>query len=246
MQIFLRLLLSCILCWATLVTPLSAEEIPSGLMISTSRLIYTEGQPSVSFWLANHSTQPWVVTAAVFKTDTHGEANREKSAQFLVTPPMALLAPGQRLPFRLVWIGSLEANHKTEGLERLRLNLVPGNEVQSQQNTLSISASLWLKVFVRSMALSEIHEQLERPHFVASCQDESLTIENKEPFWQTVRSVKMGEKELIDEKAPAPMLAPFDKLTLPSATCHSSPVMGILNDNGLVISLPLDKDKAHD
>lgn len=246
MQVFLRLLLLCSLCWGTIVSPLNAEEIPSGLMISTSRLIYTEGQPSVSFWLANRSTQPWVVTASVFKTDTHGEANREKSAQFLVTPPMALLAPGQRLPFRLVWIGSSVANNKTEGLERLRLNLVPGNDVQSQHNTLSISVSLWLKVFVRSMALNEVHGQMERPHFVASCHGESLTIENKEPFWQTVRSVKMGGKELIDEKAPAPMLAPFKKLTLPSATCNSSPVMGILNDNGLVISLPLDKDEAHD
>ncbi len=208
-----------------------AQDSSSGptWKLSASRVIYVEGSPSETLWLTNTSDRPWLVSAAVFQTDSKAEASLTKSDSLLADPPSATVFPGKRFAVKLVWVGDNASwQLPVERLERLRLKLLPakdgGTSEQTDKVDMQLAAELWIKVFLRPKMLATD----ESPRTIeVDCEGSSrLSALNLTPYWITLRSLKSTTSELIDPQSPAPTLAPQSRQELSTVAPCQAPLVG--------------------
>lgn len=216
------------------------DDQPDDWELSASRLIYNEGEGTASFWLTSHSDLPWVVTGAVFTTNTIGEPLDRVSSLFLLNPPMAVIPPNGRKAFRLVWIGQPNVLGKDkEILERLRLRLIPSVEApKSGESTMQISATVWVKIFARSTSLVT-KDSLTNVSLSINCGQNTAVVHNPSPYWLTLRSLKSDNVELINPALPAPLLRPLGELSVSARQCRAPWKASVINDDGFSKEVPI-------
>lgn len=208
------------------------SNVQAALTVDRSRLIFNEGDKSVSINITNKNLRdPYLAQGWI------EDQNEEKvSGPLMVLPPVQRVEPGAKTLVRIQGLPDFSALPKDrESVFYFNLREIPPKS--DMVNTLTLSMQTRLKVFYRPSVLKVDPLQMNVPGA------EKITLEKKGDkyvmnnptgyYFSFVEGRKSSKGKGIDGFEPV-MVAPFSNLTLPLSTTvfGSTPVLMFINDYG--------------
>lgn len=205
-----------------LFTPYLAQAT-GGIAIQKTRIVFAAKQKQATITVENTTDansflmQSWVENAAGNKTK-----------DFIVTPPLFVISPGDENILRLIYTGGVQPNDR-ETLYYFVNKAIPSidKEKIAENNVLMITTAARLKLFYRPEGLSPaIQDAPAALQFQQ--QGNQLKISNPTPYYLTLIDLKAGGQPLKDVMVP-----PKDSLSQPLPAGNSQTITySTINDYG--------------
>ncbi|HDH9217590.1 TPA: molecular chaperone [Escherichia coli] len=232
--LLLGLMFSCCLC-----LPAQAEKVDTniGLSLLFTRVIFHESdEKGVSLQVNNKTDNAYLLQSVIHSVDPNtglvmeAESLSEDSTlsdkkPFMVTPPLFRFEPKSEIKLLIRRVPSVLLDDKKESVFYISLKAIPIIHSEMNQNNMSISTVINLKLFYRPNALEK--------WFIEEVPDsEKLTF-----------SIKQGAVEIIN---PTPYWITFDHLTIEGLNIDKESLRRMLPPLGTVryVSPALSKNKS--
>ncbi|ELV2798025.1 fimbria/pilus periplasmic chaperone [Enterobacter ludwigii] len=208
---------------AVLSAGLSQYSVAAGISLGSTRLIYPQTEKQVSITVNNSDTkgsyliQTWV-----------SDAQGEKSAGFVVTPPLFVLKPGKMNVLRIMYVGP-ELPKDKETVFYLNNKAIPSvNKTAIAGNTLQIATQSVIKLFVRPARLAM--KSADAPAMLrCKASNGSVIVTNPSPYFITLVNLTVGGKKL-----PNTMVPPQGEQTVTAAASAGAVSLQTVNDYGAI------------
>ncbi|USA47469.1 molecular chaperone [Acinetobacter sp. C26M] len=166
----------------------------AGLVTSSSRVIYHEGEREKSFVIANINEYPIVVQT--WFDDGSGDPE-QANAPFIILPAIFRMQPEGIQPLRIFYTGSALPDDR-ESVFWLNLYEVPGikkDTIKENQAKLDFAMNTQLKIFYRPKRLRKIeaHEIIKKLKFELKSENNQvfLVCENSSPYHISFSGLKV-------------------------------------------------------
>lgn len=209
-----------------LVSCICISSVQAALLLDRTRIIYNEGEQSVSLGVTNQSKiEPYIAQSWIEDSTGH-----KVKSPFLILPPLA----------------RIEANEKT----MLRVTLLPGNTLPADKesvfyvnvteippksnkvNALQIALRSRIKMFYRPAAIAPKRDDNLASHLTIITQNNSLSITNPTPLHITLVSITEGSANKPVKFDPV-MMSPGQSILVPySGSSNEQIVVSHMNDYG--------------
>lgn len=203
---------------------LSLPAHAGGIALGATRLVYPADAKQISIALTNSDKKNRFLIQSWVSDDSEN-----KSADFVLTPPLFLSKPSSENTLRIMYIGP-ELPKDRESIFWLNSKAIPSVNRESIQdkNVLQIAILSRIKLFVRPANLpstpAEAPAQLK-----FSRQMNELKIDNPSPYYVTLVNLNVGISKL-----PNTMVAPMSSSTVAIAgnTTSNTVTYQTINDYG--------------
>ena len=215
--------LSTIIAVAVLSASLTPSTFAAGISLSSTRLIYPQGEKQVSINVNNSDTrESYLVQSWV--SDVQGT----KSSSFVITPPLFVLKPGKMNVLRVMYVGP-ELPKDKESVFYLNSKAIPSvNKTAIAANTLQIATQSVIKLFVRPAQLG-ITSADAPATLRCKINSGSVTVTNPSPYYVTLVNFTVGGKKL-----PNTMVPPRGEQTVSTGLSGGPISLQTLNDYGAI------------
>ncbi|KAA8995402.1 fimbria/pilus periplasmic chaperone [Affinibrenneria salicis] len=168
-----------------------------GVALGATRVIYSAGATQTSLAVTNTDTKnPFLIQSWV------EDANGEKSANFVVTPPLFVAKPSGENILRIMYVGAPLPTDR-ESVYWMNVKAIPSvdrNAIQDK-NVLQLAVLSRIKLFVRPVGLPQ--SPADAPTQLRfHRQGDSLTINNPTPYFVTLVNFNMGTRKLPNTMVP--------------------------------------------
>ncbi len=173
-----------------------------GVALGATRIIYPSGEKQVSLPISNTSSdntfliQSWV-----------SDADGNKVNDFIVTPPLFVIAPNKENTTRIMYVGE-DLPSDRESVFYFNSKAIPStSKEKASANSLQIATQSVIKLFVRPRDLET--SSFEAPeNLTCSIIDSELKINNPTPYFVSLININLDGRKINST-----MINPFDKLT---------------------------------
>lgn len=201
----------------------AAETKKGGTALGATRLVYPQGATEISVPVTNSSgTSRYLIQSWV--EDVTGQ----KSADFIVTPPLFVSKPKAESTLRIMYIGKQLPTDR-ETVFYLHSKTIPSvnpNTIQSQ-NVLQIAIESVIKIFVRPKGLPMTVDKAPSSLKCNQTQGQ-LKITNESPFYVSLIEVNVG-----NQKVENTMVPPKEQITIRTPNNATGPItFKAVNDYG--------------
>lgn len=199
------------------------SQAAGGIVLSNTRIIYPAGQKQASITVRNISKDSRYLVQS-WAEDELGN----KTAAFIVTPPLYVSNPGTENTLRMMYTGSLPAAHH-ETLYYLTAKAIPAVDKSKTEgrNVLMLAAATRIKLIVRPQGLRPTPEKAPEMLSV-SRSGRQVTLKNPTPYYLTLVQMKTGNQSLNSVMVPP---LGEHRLTLPAGHADSLHFR-VMNDYG--------------
>lgn len=218
---------------ATLLSMLALPVQADGFGINATRLIYPEGEASISTSVRNTiNDRPWLVQVAVSSAQ-----DKLTDAPFLVIPPLFRLEPQSTNQVRITLKHDLLPKDR-ESVFYFHATAVPASsksgDLQPQKNIngmVQFGVGNIIKLFYRPSGLPVTPAYAQQNlQFKATAQ--GLEISNPSPYFVSLESLQVAGKKLTLSTPNARMLAPFGSHVWPTSQTKGKVEWQTINDHG--------------
>ncbi|AJR00387.1 fimbria/pilus periplasmic chaperone [Hafnia alvei] len=195
-----------------------------GIALGSTRVIYPASAKQVSLAITNSDSknvfliQSWVATA-----------DGSKSTDFIITPPLFVMKPGNENTLRIMYVGNKPLPADRETVYYLNSKAIPSSAPSAPgQNTLQIATQSVIKLFVRPAGLpTKSDEALKTVRCQFSGTD--LSVSNPSPYYVTLVNF-----DIAGQHQPNTMIAPMSSSKVAVPANHGSNVVSFqtVNDYG--------------
>lgn len=206
---------------ATLSLTCLSQAVAGGMTLGATRVIYPQGAKQVSLPLTNSDAkniflvQTWVAT-------TDGQ----KSADFVVTPPLFVSQPKKENLLRIMYVGGMLPTDR-ETVYYLNSKSIPSVDKEKiTGNTLQIATQSVIKVFIRPQNLPSLSTDAPgglRCHYEGS----NAVITNPSPYY-----VSLVQFFINNQRQPNNMVPPKGKLKVAASNGQGNITFQTVNDYG--------------
>lgn len=185
----------------------------SGISFDFTRIVMTDNDKKGVFYHAyNNNPFPILVQSwgSNLDTDTGSvdETAKKLKVPFIVLPPLQRVEPGEKFTLNLRFNGE-PVPEKKESVYLLSFKAIPASESNNNNNNkLSMTVVLNIKVFIRSGLPDDGGIVSTLNKLTASWQPDGIMINNPSPYWLTLSSMMIDNKE-IDKKELLKMAVPM-------------------------------------
>ncbi|USD61316.1 fimbria/pilus periplasmic chaperone [Vibrio sp. SCSIO 43140] len=224
----------------------------ANIVMTGSRVIYNEGQRFVNVNLSNKSENVFFVQSWVDET----EDSDEKSEYYVVTPPIARLAPNSGQIIRVISIDESAYPRDRESISYFNFLQIPTNKSLKKEldsvNKLFVTVKHKVKLFYRPLGIKDFNDQPEKMIRVTMVESDDASVKirvyNDRPFYLSMS----GNIGFIDNgteiKTAGRMIEPysyrdfdFDKSEKMLDKLHSGIVeFRMVSDLGALLSMRFD------
>ncbi|SNY69821.1 molecular chaperone [Enterobacter sp. CC120223-11] len=228
-----------------LVFSLTASQTLAALSVDRSRLIFNEGDKSVSMEITNNNKElPYL--AQGWLEDEHENKIKGK---FTVLPPLQRIEPDSKTSIRLQALPDLSTlPQDRESLYYLNIREIPTKD--NKENALTLALQLRLKMFYRPSALKITHVEGHYPGIEAVTlkkKDSGYTLVNPTPYYLTFTAIRDSQKGVALPGFDPVMVSPKSttELDLKGQFPHTSPVLMMIDDYGGTLRLTFRCSQTH-
>lgn len=207
---------------------LLSAPVKASIVITGTRVIYSQGERSVSVKLNNNGKSPVLIQSWI-DDGVMSKSPDTSTAPFIVTPPINRVDPGKGQTLQISFTGEQLPSDK-ESVFWLNVLEVPArNSSKKDENFLQIAFRTRIKLFYRPEALQGI--SLEAPDKLEwKTVEGKLQATNKTPWYVSVSGVQANGK-----KTEGKMIAPFEAEFFPLQVSHGQMIhFNVVNDYGAV------------
>ena len=207
---------------------LLSAPVKASIVITGTRVIYSQGERSVSVKLNNNGKSPVLIQSWV-DDGVMSKSPDTSTAPFIVTPPINRVDPGKGQTLQITFTGKKLPSDK-ESVFWLNVLEVPArNSSKKDDNFLQIAFRTRIKLFYRPQALQG--KYIEAPDNLEwKTVDGKLLAANKTPWYVSVSGVSANGK-----KTAGKMIAPFNAESFPLRVSHGQMIhFDVVNDYGAV------------
>ncbi|HIE5388228.1 TPA: fimbrial biogenesis chaperone [Enterobacter cancerogenus] len=183
----------------------------ASVVLGATRLVYHEGDDSVTLRLSNRDKSPYLIQSWVTRAadaDSAASAGAQETP-FIVTPPLFRMNAGDSNELNIVK-KSKALPEDRESVFYLNVKAIPGREVNSK-STLLIAVKSTLKLFYRPSALKDENVEKAWGQLTFSQKNTTLVVSNDSPCFITFYSL-VADGTPVKIKGQE-MIAPFAKHT---------------------------------
>lgn len=195
----LNILLAVILSVGSMTTAFAG-----GVSLGATRVIYPQNAAQTSLSVHNSDAskvfliQSWV-----------SNAEGQKSADFVITPPIFVIQPKKENMIRIMYVGKNALPTDHESLYYLSSKAIPSGKADEKINTLQIATETTIKMFVRPNNLPV--QSIDAPQMLRCKLDNgSVKVNNPSPYYITLVNFTVGDKPMNNT-----MIAPKSELSVP-------------------------------
>lgn len=170
-----------ILISAALLLSAMPSAFAGGIALGSTRVIYPISSSQVSLSITNSdSKNVFLIQSWVSNEDG------SKSADFIITPPLFVIKPGNENTLRIMYVGKTQLPTDRETVYYLNSKAIPSSAPSAPgQNTLQIATQSVIKLFVRPTGLSTKSDDAVKS---VRCQfsGNAMTVSNPSPYYVTL------------------------------------------------------------
>ncbi|EKT53133.1 fimbria/pilus periplasmic chaperone [Providencia sneebia] len=207
----------------------------SAIALDRTRVIYNEGDKSVSMTLSNENkNNPYLAQAWI-----EDQNDVKVNSPFLVTPPVHRIEADSKSQIKIQGLpAALQLPNDRESVYYLNVREIPPRS--DKPNVLQIALQTKIKIFYRPKALKqkERMESIPQQNEIKILnQGGNYIVKNPSPFFISLTKVKQGDLEVANFEPM--MIAPFGQESLGKAIGNlgTSPTLVYLNDFGGPVDL---------
>ena len=214
---------------------LLAQSAYSAIALDRTRVIYDEGEKSVSIGLTNeHKTSPYLAQAWI-------ENNKDEkvNSPFIVTPPVHRIEADSKSQIKVQAIPAVAQLPKDrESVYYLNVREIPPRS--DKVNVLQIALQTKIKLFYRpaSIATKDRLENLPQENEIKIIkQGGNNVVKNPSPYYLSITKLKKGNTDV--ENFEPIMVPPLGEMSLgqTAGDIGTSPTLVYLNDFGGTVNL---------
>ncbi|CAM6708356.1 MULTISPECIES: molecular chaperone [Enterobacter] len=217
----------------------------AALSVDRSRLIFNEGEKSVSIGITNNNKDlPYLAQA--WLEDQHENKIKGK---FTILPPLQRIEPDGKTSIRIQPLPDLSTlPQDRESLYYLNLREIPTKD--NKENVLTLALQLRLKMFYRPAALKIAHPEGHYPgieNVKLTKKNGGYTLVNPTPYYLTFTAIRDSQKGAALPGFDPVMVSPKSaaELALKGGLPGTSPVLMLIDDYGGPLRLTFNCTQAH-
>lgn len=217
----------------------------AALSVDRSRLIFNEGDKSVSMEISNNNNEsPYL--AQVWLED---ELENKIKGTFTILPPLQRIEPDGKTSIRLQPLPDLSTlPQDRESLYYLNIREIPTKN--NKENVLTLALQLRLKVFYRPAALKIAHPEGHYPGIetvTLKKKDGGYTLVNPTSYYLTFTAIRDSQKGAALPGFDPVMVSPKStaELALKGQLPGASPVLMLVDDYGGPMRVTFNCTQAH-
>lgn len=220
---------------AMISTSLIAQSAYSAIALDRTRVIYNEGEKSVSITLSNENkNSPYLAQAWI-----ENEKDEKVNSPFIVTPPVHRIEADAKSQIKVQSIPAISQLPKDrESVYYLNVREIPPRS--DKPNVLQIALQTKIKLFYRPSGIIQKDRMDLIPQeneIKISKQGNNFVVKNPSPFFMSITKLKKGNSD-VDKFEPV-MVPPLGEMSLGSTAgdIGASPTLVYLNDFGGTVDL---------
>lgn len=209
---------------STALAVFSCHSYAGGIVLGGTRIIYPADASQSSLSVRNTSKkdvfliQSWVT-----------DANKQKTHDFIVTPPLFVMNPGKENTVRLELTGKPAWPADRESLYYFNSKAIPSTPKDpGSHNSLQIATETVIKMFIRPAGLPVQPEDAPKK-LTCHVNGNEITVTNPSPYYISMVNLLSGH-----EKLPSSMVAPESSLSIHTHSPAESLSFQNINDYGAV------------
>jgi fimbrial chaperone protein len=220
--------------FGTTLLAISAATQAAGFGVDSTRLIYPQGDTSISATIRNTETNiPYLVKAEISRS-----VASNKAAEFDVIPPLVRLNPGSTNHLRIVARDISHLPSDRESVFWFRTTAIPASQqpdmakqMEHTQGALRFGVGSIIKLFYRPAGLPGSSDDAQRGlKFTRTAK--GIQVNNPSPYFVSFASVSVGEKKLPLSTPEQKMIAPFASYTWTVSGATGTVKWKTINDGG--------------
>lgn len=215
---------------AILVVSLFSQSTYAAIALDRTRVLYNEGERSVSLMLENESeTKPYL--AQSWLENSHDE---KINSPFIVTPPVQRIEAANKSQIKIQALPAISTLPKDrESIYYLNVREIPPRS--ESPNVLQIALQTKIKMFYRPKSIvveSRLESNPMEKDIVIEKQGNSYNVKNPSPYYLTITKVRKNNVEINGFEAV--MIEPFGQHALGTKVgdLGNAPTLEYLNDFG--------------
>jgi fimbrial chaperone protein len=220
--------------FATTLLAVSAATQAAGFGVDATRLIYPQGDASISTTIRNTETNtPYLVKAEISRSATNSQA-----AAFDVIPPLVRLNPGSTNHLRIVARNVSQLPSDRESVFWFRTTAIPASQqpdmtaqTEHAQGMVRFGVGTIIKLFYRPAGLPGSSDDAQRGlKFTRTAK--GIQASNPSPYFVSFTSISVGGKFLPLSTPEQKMIAPFSTSTWTISGAKGTVKWKTINDGG--------------
>lgn len=209
-------------------------SLKAGVIVESSRIVYSESNREQSLMLANGNSYPVIVQCWIDNGDPDGSPETAGETPILPLPGIFRLEPGEKKVVRLLATG-IEQPKDRESLYWLNIYELTPNESfrQPEKPVVKVAIRLQIKVFYRPTSIKNDDNDDVEFH-LSNKETGSVYVENKSPRYITFSKVEISGAGRSGVFYPG-MVSPFSKIKVNSGLAIFKPnkvKYTVINDDG--------------
>ncbi|WP_193016392.1 molecular chaperone [Proteus sp. FME41] len=202
------------------------HEVHAGVIISGTRVIYTEGNKNVSINVENPDEIPYLIQSWI------DDADENKQSKFTITPPLFRLNPDKANTLRIFLTeGNLPSNQ--ESLFWLNIKTIPATE--KTENSLQIAFKTQMKLIYRPDKFKKVNFEEEQKKLIWSKVGSKINVNNPTPYFFNFQTIKFNGETVNDVSYVEPFsIKSFD---INNNNEHGTINWEVINDYGASVNL---------
>lgn len=220
---------------AVISTSLIAQSAYSAIALDRTRVIYNEGEKSVSITLSNENkNSPYLAQAWI-----ENEKDEKVNSPFIVTPPVHRIEADAKSQIKVQSVPAISQLPKDrESVFYLNVREIPPRS--DKPNVLQIALQTKIKLFYRPSGIMQKDRMDLIPQendIKISKQGNNFIVKNPSPFFMSITKLKKSNSE-VDKFEPI-MVPPLGEMSLGNSAgdIGTSPTLVYLNDFGGTVDL---------
>ena len=161
----------------------------AGVIISGTRVIYNEGNKTVSINVKNPDKMPYLIQSWI------DDFEEKKQSKFTITPPLFRLNPDKENTLR-IFLTEEGLPSDQESLFWLNIKTIPATE--KTENSLQIAFKTQMKLIYRPKSLKDVNFEEEQKKLSWSKERGKVIVYNPTPYFMNFQTIKFNGK-LVDD-----------------------------------------------
>lgn len=209
------------------ISVLSTVSYAGGIALGKTRIIYPLNAKEASIQVTNSAEENKFLIQSWIENQ-----NEEKTADFVVTPPLFVSNPTTENTLRLTYLGTDLPKDK-ETIYWFNSKSIPSINYEKVKdiNVLQVAVQSRIKIFMRPLNLPYSSDEALN-HLIFRSSSNNLTITNNSPYYINIVNLKLGENPL-----PSTMIPPKDQVVLSIKGMSGNISYQTINDYGALTEI---------
>lgn len=215
-----------ILSFLFLIPALAFAQGNGGVSFDSTRVVFREGVNSASIKFNNFTNSKWLLKAWVSEYNSP-----DKSAGFVITPPLYKTDGGESIQFRIMPT-KIALKEDRESVFRINVLAIPPKN-NGDNNSVQFAINSRIKLFFRPKNLAPKPDSVKQSQLLRVEKEiDTITVFNPTPYYITMDKVKVNGQ--LNHSLNDFMVPPYEKLSIPYKNTKNAKLFSYvtINDAG--------------